>query len=357
MSKIETWDSAPELEVKSIGEDKDYWTVEAYAATFNDRDDVGDIILPGAFKATLDKKAARGERLGLFYNHNWEREFPLGPIVDIVEDRKGLKYKAHLPKADALVRDRVYPQLMCGGIRKSSFGYKVRESERRRSDNTRMIKRLDLFEVSLVSIPANQGADLLTVKGLVPFQDLPIDIKATAWDAEAALARLKARFGADDEEFKRAFLHYDDAAGESDDGNPIPDMRFLIGDVDDSGRLVANQIALYKTASTVYGVRNGGLDLPEEAVDAVKGHLDRYYGRLKLGSPAQSLSEGEYKALTAAEREVRLRGLGLSQRLAKSLATGQRDADRSSAPERDVRLHEALLGLKDALSGLGGKRA
>jgi HK97 family phage prohead protease len=350
MSKIDTWTTAPELEAKALSEESDHYVLDAYAATF-EKDDVNDVIMPGAFKPWLERKAARGDALSLFYNHRWQEDLPLGPIVEVSEDRRGLKYKAHLPKDDVRISGQIVPQIRSKGLRKSSFGYKVRDSERRRTDGARMIKRLDVFEISLVGIPANRGADIIGIKGLVPFQDLPVDRKAASWDAEAALARIKARFGSEDEEFKRAFLHFDAEAGEGEDGNRIPDTRFLIADIDDSGRLVANQIALYKCASTVYGVRNGGLDLPEEAVDAVKGHLDRYYSRLDHGSPAQSLSEGEYKALSPAEREVRLRGLGISQRLAKSLVSGQRDADRSPAADF-ARLHEALFGLKDALSGI-----
>lgn len=304
-------------------------------------------MLPGAFADTLKKD---GMPL-LLFNHKMHDDPPIGTVIECEERSRGLYFKAELPKDDAFVAGRIVPQIKRRGLKGVSIGYKALEKDRRREDGARLLKRLKLIEISIVNSAMNPLAELTGIKGLVPFQDLPVDRKSASWDAEAAIARIKARFGAEDEEFKRAFLHFDAEAGEGEDGNRIPDTRFLIADIDDSGRLVANQIALYKCASTVYGVRNGGLDLPEEAVDAVKGHLDRYYSRLDLGSPAQSLSEGEYKALSPAEREVRLRGLGISQRLAKSLVSGQRDADRSPAADF-ARLHEALFGLKDALSGI-----
>ena len=46
----------------------------------------------------------------------------------------------------------------------------------------RTIKEADLWEISLVTFPANPKARITRVKANVPFQDLPIADRGRAWD-------------------------------------------------------------------------------------------------------------------------------------------------------------------------------
>lgn len=324
--------SVIDLEEKAVSEDNDVYTFTGYAAVFNNVDQGNDVILPGAFKHSLEK---HGLPL-LCFQHKMDEV--VGCLTDAREDKKGLWVKGEMPKDDDFVRGRLVPQLKRRGIRGMSIGYKSLESERRKSDGARLLKKLRCFETSFVSLAMNPLAGVESVKGLVPFADLRIDREAKTWDAAAAFKRLREHFKDDADAMKQAFLYID-----PDKSVDEWDTRFLIGDVDESGCVKAANHALLRVPACLYGSRQGD-SLPEEVGDAVKSVLDRYFQRLDLESPAKSLSVSEWSVLDAGEREARLRGFGVSQRLAKQLVFGQRDADRSQG-ERDVRPNDDALKL------------
>lgn len=315
--KFDHWNGLVEIEEKALRENDDHWTLTGYAATY-DQDRVGDIIVPGAFKRCLDRMSAKSESLQLYFNHKLE-EPPIGTVETVAEDRKGLRYEAHLPKDDTFVASRIIPQIKRRSLRSNSFGYKVRQSERRKSDNVRLLKEIDIFEISVVGIPANPAANIEGVKGVVPFLDLPIDPRST-WDAQAAVERLRKHFGCENGpsgEYKSAFLFVDEEKADDFGAYILP-----IADVDDSGRLVANRVAVMKAVAALSGGRKGDL-LPEEAEEQVRATLERYYQRLNLDPPFKSLSVTEWKALDVGERKARLQEFGLSRSLAAELAIAQ----------------------------------
>lgn len=335
---LTTHGSMVELEEKALAESDDCYIFTGYASVFNNVDQGGDVMMPGAFKKSLEK---HGLPL-LLYQH--EMKEIVGAVVDAKEDKKGLWVKGELPKDDDFVRGRLVPQLKRRALKGMSIGYKAQDTERRKSDNARLLKQVRLFEASFVSLPMNELATVETIKGLVQFADLQIDRDAKSWDAEATMKRLKEKLG-DSDEFKSAFLYFDDEKG--------ADLRMLIADVDDNACMRANHLALMKASAVLYGASKGDI-LPEGAEEAVKSHLDRYFQRLNLESPSKSLSVAEFEALSEGEREARLRGLGVSRQLAKKLLSpnGQRDADRKDAP-RDAGLPEDARGLLNALAAIG----
>jgi HK97 family phage prohead protease len=310
-----------DLEEKALADGSESWTITGYASIFNNTDLGNDAVVPGAFQKSLKQ---HGMPL-LLFNHKME-DAPIGTVTDAAEDKRGLWFKAELPKDDDFVRGRIVPQLKKRGLRGTSIGYKATDKEIRKADGVRLLKTIRLFEISIVNMPMNPLAGVENIKGFVPFQDLFIAKDCKTWDAAAALKRLKSKFG-DDEDLRRAFLYADDEKGADE-----WDARLLIADVDEKGRLYANPIALYKAVASLAGAR-GGVELSEGADEAVKVHLERYYSRLNLESPFKSLSVEEYESLEPGEREARLRGLGLSRKLAMQFS-GQRDADR--AAQRDA---------------------
>lgn len=338
--------SVIDLEEKAISESEEAWTISGYASIFDNVDLGNDVVLAGAFSKSLRQN---GMPL-LLFNHKME-DAPIGTVTDAKEDKRGLWFKAELPKDDSFVAGRIVPQLKRRGLKGTSIGYKATQKERRKSDGARLLKEIRLFEISVVNMPMNPEAGVENIKGIVPFQDLPIADPA-AWDYEAAMKRLeeKLRAGAIDE-VKRAFLFWD----EDEDG--IKAGKYLIADFDESkGCLTVNRVALFKSVAAMQGSRKGD-DLPEGADEAIKSHLERYYQRLDLESPFKSLSKSEFDALEWGEREARLRALGLSRGLAKDIVeglkrapSGQRDADRKSVQPEAGPNEDAMALLSAAFS-------
>lgn len=133
-------------------------TLIGYAAVFNSESrDLGgftEVISPGAFSATLQS----GYDFKAFLNHNSERT--LGRIgngsLKLIEDEVGLRAEITLPNSQ-FGRD-LAEEVRSGYLNKMSFGFSVKEEDwvTRESDGVlvRILRVVDLFEVSIVSEPA-----------------------------------------------------------------------------------------------------------------------------------------------------------------------------------------------------------
>lgn len=327
--------SLVDLEEKAVSttDNSDHWTISGYGSVFNNTDLGNDVVMPGAFAKSLREN---GLPL-LLFNHKME-DAPIGTIIDAKEDRKGLWFKAELPKDDSFVSGRIVPQLKRRGLKGTSIGYKATQKETRRTDGARLLKEIRLYEISVVNMPMNPLASVEHVKGVMPFQDLFIDRNVKTWDAEAVFKSLVEKFGDKPDEMRACFLYVDEEKTPAD-----WDPKLLIGTIDEKGRIATNPLALYRSVACVVGAR-GGVEIPEAAETAVKNSLERYYSKLGLDAPFSRLSTEEFENLRPGELEVRLKGLGISGKLAAHLI-GLRDADRKSEQRdavSDTRAKEAL---------------
>ena len=162
MTNIEQKSVACEL--KFLGASENTHIVEGLAAAFGNVDAYGDVILPGAFAASL----AENDNFPLLWNH--DRREVIGRIVAAHETEDGLFIRAELPKDDTFVSGRVIPQLKNGSICKMSIGYLSRKD--RITEGVRQLLDIDLKEVSLVVIPANPDAVVTSVKGELAADDI-----------------------------------------------------------------------------------------------------------------------------------------------------------------------------------------
>lgn len=116
-----------------------------YAAIFRKRDSGGDTILPGAFKASLDRRLAEGIRLPLLWQHRPDQQ--IGWIDVAGEDERGLRVVASVTATESAAARA----LKDGAVDGLSFGYRVRQG--RTSGGGRELHDLDITEVSLVTRP------------------------------------------------------------------------------------------------------------------------------------------------------------------------------------------------------------
>lgn len=152
-------------------------TFEGYASTFGNVDQGGDVVEPGAFIEGLVKAKADGRTVPMLWQHD-QRE-PIGVWTDIAEDTKGLYVKGKLLIEDDPLAKRAYGLLKAKALGGMSIGYRVPpggmvEDEKRRG--VYRLKKLDLREVSLVTMPMNVQARVTSIKstlssGLLPTPD------------------------------------------------------------------------------------------------------------------------------------------------------------------------------------------
>jgi HK97 family phage prohead protease len=146
--------------------------VEGYAATFDrEPDSYGDVIAKGAFARTLDEwRAKEGDGLSipLLYGHNTDDPMHnIGKVTEAYEDEKGLFVHAEFD-ADNPTAQYARKLAAEGRLYQFSFAYAIRGAGMTTLDDgvdAYELRDLDLYEVSLVQIPANQHAVVTSVKG------------------------------------------------------------------------------------------------------------------------------------------------------------------------------------------------
>lgn len=130
---------------------------EGYAATFGNTDSANDVIMNGAFAASL-----RDRQPKVLWQH--KMDVPVGKLLEASEDERGLYVKVQI--ADTTAGVDALKLMKMGVIDKLSIGFKVKEAEYDRERGARIIKRVDLLEFSLVTIPANNQAEITSLKSL-----------------------------------------------------------------------------------------------------------------------------------------------------------------------------------------------
>lgn len=139
-------------DIKAVKQDGEMF-IEGYGSVFGNIDQHMDRIESGAFKESL------GEMMPKMLWQHWSSE-PIGTWVEAREDDRGLFLKGKL--SDIKQGREAYELLKDGAISGLSIGFVMKDWDY--EENIRVIKKVKLWEVSLVTFPANQEANVTAVK-------------------------------------------------------------------------------------------------------------------------------------------------------------------------------------------------
>jgi hypothetical protein len=122
--------------------------IEGYASVFQEPDLASDVVMPGAFGASLAERGTRA--IKMLFQHD-PKEI-VGVWLDIAEDRRGLR-----------VRGRLLPEirrgaelltlLRAGALDGLSIGFRTIEGRTDTRTGLRHLHKVDLWEISLVTFP------------------------------------------------------------------------------------------------------------------------------------------------------------------------------------------------------------
>ncbi len=132
--------------------------VKGYGSIFGNVDSDGDIIRRGAYSKTIKEN---GHRVKYLYQHDMNK--PLGKMVNLYEDEKGLMFEASVPKTQ-LGKD-VIELMKAGVITENSVG--ILPIQKEQKDSYRELTECKLFEISAVTLAANDQAMITDVKGSI----------------------------------------------------------------------------------------------------------------------------------------------------------------------------------------------
>lgn len=146
------------LQIKATGDDG---TVEGYGSVFGVKDNYDDVIAPGAFAASLAEHKADGTMPAMLWQHNSDE--PIGVWTEMVEDPKGLRINGQLA-LDTVRGKEAHALLKLGALNGLSIGFMAKQWAYDRDTEIRTLTEIDLWEVSLVTFPANEKARVTNVK-------------------------------------------------------------------------------------------------------------------------------------------------------------------------------------------------
>jgi HK97 family phage prohead protease len=146
----------------SVKASSDGRTIAGYASAFNNVDDGGDIMLPGAFSKTLADRGPESPqpRIRMLYQH--DPKMLIGKPSMLREDDKGLYFECTLPET-TLAND-VLALYKANILGEHSIGYDPIEASYDRATNTRSLKEVKLWEYSPVTWGMNSQTPLVAVK-------------------------------------------------------------------------------------------------------------------------------------------------------------------------------------------------
>lgn len=184
------------------GEDAGQLVLEGYAAKFDvpylirgDEGEFWEIVRPGAFKRSLELAAAGGRELLALNGH--DSKLVIGNTANgtltLTEDAVGLRCRMTLPPTtDA--RD-LLTRVQLGYVNGMSHGFDVEEAGERFEWRNGRVERdlhdLDLFEVTVTAIPANEATDVWAsrrakdrakeLRERAPAGRQPAELRPVAW--------------------------------------------------------------------------------------------------------------------------------------------------------------------------------
>lgn len=154
------------LQLKHMSEDGRF---AGYASVFDVIDRQRDVVERGAFRNSLRQ---RFNEIKLLWQHAPEE--PIGRITSMFEDTHGLYIEGELSLDVARARE-AHALLKQGVVNGLSIGYAPKRYATDPDSGVRRLQEVELWEVSLVTFPANEKARVTVVKSAEP---LPLPTQA-----------------------------------------------------------------------------------------------------------------------------------------------------------------------------------
>lgn len=192
------------FELKATGDDG---TIEGYGSVFGVKDNYDDVIAPGAYKSSLAAHKSAGTMPAMLWQH--DSSVPIGVWTEMVEDEKGLRIKGRLA-LDTVKGKEAHALMKMGALNGLSIGFVSKQWTYDRQTEVRTLTEVDLWEVSLVTFPANEKARVTNVKaadvaGIKTIRQAEQALRDAGFTADAAKALIA--------EVKRIALDERDAHG------------------------------------------------------------------------------------------------------------------------------------------------
>lgn len=159
--------------------------IEGYASLFGQPDQGGDVVERGAYARSIKTLSDDGRKVKMLWQHDPAQ--PIGVWDEVREDARGLWVKGRLLESTQKGREAA-ALIGAGAIDGLSIGYRAVKAAKN-DKGQRLLKELELWEVSLVTFPMLPSARV-AAKGEDPGgEDTLRELAAVLRGAQLELAR------------------------------------------------------------------------------------------------------------------------------------------------------------------------
>ena len=158
---------------EAIEVDEGSRTVAGYFASFGNKDSDDDIIEKGAFSKSIKDRGVDSDAMNkVAYLWQHDMKEPLGKLEVLTEDDNGLYFEAKV--SDFELGDRVLAQYKDGTLNQHSIGFRYIEDKIKfdKEADAFIVKEVNLFEGSVVTLGANPNTPFTGIKGLTEAEQL-----------------------------------------------------------------------------------------------------------------------------------------------------------------------------------------
>ena len=154
---------------------------EGYASVFDIVDQGMDVVSPGAFRRTLDT----ARKVKMLWQHDMSQ--PIGVFDEIREDDRGLFVKGRIAKEVQQGREAMALMRM-GAIDSMSIGFRTKEATAEGNGSVRRLDEIELFEISLVTMPMLPDAMITAIKSIRTIRDFEGTLRDAGFSKREAKA-------------------------------------------------------------------------------------------------------------------------------------------------------------------------
>lgn len=176
------------LKIKSVSETGEF---EGYGSVFGVEDSYSDVVVKGAFQKSLAAWAEKGRMPSMLWQHKMSE--PIGIYTEMKEDDHGLYVKGRLLIEGDDLAKRAHAHAKAGSLGGLSIGFILKDWEYDSQKGVYLLKEIDLWEVSLVTMPANDEARISDVKSMLEKGETPSPSKIERALRDVGFSRTQAK--------------------------------------------------------------------------------------------------------------------------------------------------------------------
>ncbi|TKI02770.1 HK97 family phage prohead protease [Martelella alba] len=159
-----------DFDIKAVSDDGLF---SGYGSVFDVVDSYNEVVAPGAFLDSIAEARTNGRTFPVLWQHQTAEPIGNWDINTLKEDDRGLFGEGALWMDDAPYAKTAWRGMKTRAVTGLSIGYYVRESNYDEKTRIRTLTKLDLVEISIVTVPANDEARIDVVKSKLAHGELP----------------------------------------------------------------------------------------------------------------------------------------------------------------------------------------